>query len=179
MQEYVPYIIIGAVAAALIAGTVMMARLAWRRQVGRYIITLTSHREAIASCLKTAESAIASLAEGDAAALLEFTLPESEERQTFREIAERMAIEHSELKDIALPKVLWPFADMVCDAAGLLAEQTVAVGEAEGEAVLDALLALDLGPARSRLGDAAVEAERVSGVYRVTDPSVYGGGLYI
>ncbi|MDY0341262.1 MAG: hypothetical protein RBS17_08620 [Coriobacteriia bacterium] len=179
MQDYVPYMIIGAMAAVLVAGTVVLARVAWRRQVGRYIITLTSHREGIVSALKTTDSVVASLAEGDAVALLEFTHPESDERQTLREIAERMRIEHGELKDIALPRMLWTFADMLCDAACLLADQTGAVGEANGEAVLDALLVWDITPVRTRLADAAVEAERMSKVYKVTDASVYGGGLYI
>ena len=179
MQEYVPYIIIGAVATALIAGTVVMARIAWRKQVGRYIIALTSHREAVASALKTADSVIASLAAGDASQLLEFIAPASEERRTLAEIAERMRIEHEELRDLALPKALWKFADMLCDTAGSLAAQTSAVGEAEGEAVLDALLSLDLAAVHTRLAEAGSEAERVSKAYKVTDSSVYGGGLYI
>lgn len=179
MQGYVPYIIIGAVAAALIAGTVILARIAWRRQVGRYIITLTGHREGIASALKAADSVIAALAEGDVAQVRSFTLPGSEERQTFAEIAERMRIEHGELKDIALPKALWKLADMLCASAGKLGDQAAAIGETEGEAVLDALLTLDLAAVHTALSDATIEAERVSTVYKVTDPSVYGGGLYI
>ncbi|MBN2841342.1 MAG: hypothetical protein JXP37_10345 [Coriobacteriia bacterium] len=179
MQEYVPYIIIGAVAAALIVGTVVVARIAWRRQVGRYIITLTSHREAVASALKTAESVIATLAVGDTAQVVAFTTSGSEDRQTFGEVAERMRIEQEELKDIALPKALWKLADMLCAAAGSLATQAGSVGEGEGEVVLDALLSLDLGPARRLLADATAEAERVSTLYKVTEASVYGGGLYI
>ncbi|MHB1135177.1 MAG: hypothetical protein ACYCXR_00015 [Coriobacteriia bacterium] len=179
MQQYVPYIIIGAVAAALIAGTVVAARIAWRKQVGRYIITLTGHREGIASALKAADSVIASLAVGDAERVIAFTGPGSEDRQTLAEIAERMRIEHEELKDIALPKALWKLADMLCASAGLLGDQAASVGETEGEAVLDALLTLDLASVRTRLSDATFEAERVSTVYKVTDPSVYGGGLYI
>lgn len=179
VQEYVPYIIIGAVAAALIAGTVLAARVAWRRQVGRYIITLTGHREGIASALKAADSVIASLAEGDAAQVIEFTGAGSEDRQTFTEIAERMRIEHEELKEVALPKALWKLADMLCTSAGMLGDQAAAVGETEGEAVLDALMTLDLAAVRTALSDATIEAERVSTVYKVTDPSVYGGGLYI
>lgn len=179
MQEYVPYIIIGVVAAVLIAGTVVVARIAWHRQVRRYVIALTSHKEAIASALKTADSVIASLAEGDTAQLLEFAGPASEERRTLAEIAERMRIEHDELRDLALPKVLWGFADRLCEAAGLLATQAGSVGEAEGEATLDALLVLDLASVRQGLVDAIAEGERVAKVYKVTESSVYGGGLYI
>lgn len=179
MQEYVPYIIIGAVAAALIAGTVFAARIAWRRQVGRYIIMLTGHREGIASALKAADSVIASLAAGDAEQVIAFTGPGSEDRQTFAEIAERMRIEHEQLKDVALPKALWKLADMLCASAGKLGDQAAALSETEGEAVLDSLLVLDLAAVRTTLHDATIEAERISTVYRVTDPSVYGGGLYI
>lgn len=174
-----PYIIIGFVAALLIAGTVVVARLMWRKQVGRYIIALTGHREAIVSALKAAESVIAELAQGDAERIMDFSAAGSEERLTLAEIAERMRIEHAELADIALPKKLWKLADMLCDAAESLAEQAGGVGDKEGEAVLDALLALDLAPVRGLLADSAAEAERVSVQYKVTDPSVYGGGLYI
>ena len=167
------------VAASMVADTVVLARVAWRRRVGRYIITLTSHREAIVSALKTADAMVAMLAQSDADTLIEFTRAGSEERQTLREIAERMRIEYGELRDIALPKSLWALADMLCKAAGTLADHAGAVGEAEGEAVLDALLVLDLSPVRTGLRDAAAEAERVSRVYGVTEASVYGGGLYI
>jgi hypothetical protein len=174
-----PYIIIGFVAAVLIAGTVVVARVMWRKQVGRYIIALTGHREAIVSALKAAESVIAELAQGDAEQIMAFSAGGSDERQTLAEIAERMRIEHAELTDIALPKKLWKFADMLCDAAESLATQAGGVGDQEGEAVLDALLELDLASVRGLLADSAVEAERVSVQYKVTDPSVYGGGLYI
>ncbi len=179
MQEYVPYILIGAVAAALIAGTVVAARIAWRRQVGRYVITLTSHREAITSALKTVESVVRAVASGDVGQVIAFTASDSEERQTLSEISERMQIEHAELKDIALPKALWKLADLLCAAAGELAAQSAALGEGEGEPVLDALMTFDLASTRRYLSDALEEAQRVAGVYKVTDPSVYGGGLYI
>lgn len=171
--------IIGAVAMALIVGTVVLSRVAWRKQVGRYIITLTSHHAAIASALKTAESVMAVLSQGDEEQLIAFTQPDSEDRRILKEIAERMRIESGELKDIALPKSLWALADVLLKAADLMTAQAAAVGEAEGEAVLDALLVLDLATVRGTLADASIEAERVSRVYRVTDPSVYGGGLYI
>jgi len=178
-----PYIIIGFVAALLIAGTVLVARVMWRKQVGRYIIALTGHREAVVSALKAAESVIAELAQGDAERIIAFAAAfaaaGSDERQTLAEIAERMRIEAAELADIALPRKLWKLADLVGDAAESLAAQTGGVGDQEGEAVLDALLSLDLAAVRTSLIDSATEAERVSVQYKVTDPSVYGGGLYI
>lgn len=174
-----PYMIIGFVAALLIAGTVFVARIMWRKQVGHYIIMLTGHREAIVSALKAAESVIAELARGDAARIIAFSAAGSEDRQTLSEIAERMRIEQAELAEVALPKKLWKFADMLCEVAGSLATQAGGVGDQEGEAVLDALLTFDLTAVRAALADSAVEAERVSTHYKVTDPSVYGGGLYI
>jgi hypothetical protein len=53
------------------------------------------------------------------------------------------------------------------------------VGEAEDDAVLDALSALDLTASRTALDDAEAEIARLAEIYDLTDPSVYGGGLYI
>jgi len=179
VQQYTPYILIGVVATILIVVTVVVARAMWRGQVRRYIIILTGHREAIVSALKTVESVVAGLAQGDAEKVMAFAEEDSDERQPLAEIAERMRIAQAELSDIALPKKLWRLADILCDAADSLAQQAGGIGDQAGEAVLDALLALDLVTVRDRLSEAATEAERVSVLYRMTDPSVYGGGLYI
>lgn len=179
MQEYVPYIVICAVAAALIIVTVLLARAVWRRQVRHYIVTLTGHREAIASALKTTVAVLSGLLDDEDDALAAFVARGSDEREALAEIAERMKLEHAELKEIALPKRLWPLADRLCDTAGMLAEETARVGNAEGEEALDVLAGLDIARVRSALEDASAEIARLAELYDVTDPSVYGGGLYI
>ncbi len=179
MQEYVPYLVIGAVAAALITVTVLLARAMWRRQVRHYIVTLTGHREAIASGLKTTVAVLSALLDDEGEALAAFVARGSDEREALAGIAERMKLEHAELKDVALPKRLWPLADALCETAGVLAEETARVGDAEGEDALDALARLDIARVRSALEDASAEIARLAERYDVTDPSVYGGGLYI
>jgi hypothetical protein len=179
VQEYVPYIVIGAVAAALITITVLLARAVWRRQVRHYIVTLTGHREAVASALKTTEAVLSALLDDERDALAAFVSRGSDEREALAAIAERMQLEHAELKDIALPKRLWPLADTLCGTAGMLAEETARVGDAEGEDALDALAGLDIARVRSALEDASAEIARLAERYNVTDPSIYGGGLYI
>lgn len=179
LREWLPYIIIGVVAAALIVLTLVLSRLAWRKQVRRYLLGLLGRREAIGASLKTLDAIVGQLAAATVQDLVALTAPESEERRSFAEIGTRMHIESDELSALALPKKLWPLADALGSAARELAGQAGRVGDASGEAALDALIALELGTVRASLGDADAAIAELSGVYDLTDPSVYGGGLYI
>lgn len=179
LEAWLPYIVIVVVAAALIAATIVLSRLAWRRQVRRYIVGLVGRREAIDASLKTLEGAMQRLSEGSVADLVAFSEAESEDRRTFSEIAARMDIEKQEMAALPLPKKLWELADILGVAAAAVGEQSGRVGDAQGEAALDALVALDLAPARASLDEADGYIATLSTVYDLTDPSVYGGGLYI
>ena len=179
LDGWTPYAIIAGIALVLAVATVILARLAWRRQVRRYLVGLVGRRESIGAALKTADGAVRILAAGTVDELLAFAAEGSEERRTFVEIAERMRIEAAELADIALPKKLWPLADSLQTAAQSLAEEAGGVGDSIGEAVLDALGALDLETARAALGEADGHIAAASTEYDLTDSAVYGGGLYI
>lgn len=179
LDGWVPYAIIAGIALALAVATVVVARLAWRRQVRRYLVGLVGRRESIGAALKTADGGVRALAAGTVDELLAFAGKDSEERRTFIEIADRMRIETAELADLALPKKLWPLADSLQAAAQSLTDQVGGVGDGAGEAVLDALVALDLETARTALREADGHIAAASTVYGLTDSSVYGGGLYI
>lgn len=179
LQEWLPYIVIAAVAAALIVATVVLARMAWRKQVRRYIVGLMGRREAIGAALKTIDGAIRQLSGGTVKDVLAFTEPESEERRTFAEIGERLQIQTQELEALPLPKSLWQLADTLGVAASTLAAQASEVGDRSGEAALDALMGLDTAPARTALDEADGLIAALSTTYDLTDPAVYGGGLYI
>ena len=179
LGEYLPYIIIAVVACVAIAVTIVFARLAWRSQVRRYIVALVGRREAVLAALKAFDGVIAELRDGTVQDVLAFAGPGSEERRVIAEIASRMRVEAGELADLPLPKKLWTLADLLGEAAESLAVAAAGVGEAEGDPVLDALGSLDLTPAREGLAAAEGEIERLAEAYDLTDPSVYGGGLYI
>ena len=179
LDGWTPYAIIAGVATVLAVLTVVLARIAWRRQVRRYLVGLLGRREAIGAALKTAEGAVKTLASGTVDDLLAFADAGSEERRAVREIAERMQMEAAEVADLALPKKLWPLADSLGVAASSLAEQASRVGDGEGERVLDALMELDLEPARAALAEADGHIASASTEYGLTDSAVYGGGLYI
>lgn len=179
LGEYLPYVIIALVAVAAIAATIVLARLAWRRQVRRYIVALVGRREAILAALKAFDGVITELGAGTVHDVLAFVGPGSEERRVIAEIASRMRVESGELADLPLPKKLWTLADLLGGAAESLAVAAGGVGEAEGDPVLDALGSLDLTPARDALAAAESEIGRLAEAYDLTDPSVYGGGLYI
>ncbi|MDO8848416.1 MAG: hypothetical protein Q7W51_08540 [Coriobacteriia bacterium] len=179
LDGWTPYAIIAGTAAVLTVATIVFARMAWRRQVRRYLVGLLGRREAVGAALKTADGEVRALAGGTVDDLLAFADAASEERRAVREIAERMRIEAAELADLALPKKLWPLADSLGAAASSLAEQAGRVGDGEGEPVLDALIELDLEPARVALLEADGHIAAASTAYELTDSSVYGGGLYI
>jgi len=179
LEGWIPYAIIAATAVILAAVTVILARLAWRRQVRRFLVGLMSRREAISAALNTAEAVIRTLGQGSVEELLAFAQAGSEERRALAEIAERMRMEATEVADLALPKALWPLADSLGAAANGLAVQAGGVGDAGGEGVLDALEVLDLKHVRAALEEADGHIAAAATVYDLTDPSVYGGGLYI
>ena len=106
LQGYVPYIIIGVVAALLIAATVVAARLAWRTQVRRYIVGLVGRAEDIRAGLKALDSVVGGLISGGVEGLLAFAGSDSDERHAVAEIASRMRIASNELTEQPLPKRL-------------------------------------------------------------------------
>ncbi len=176
---WTPYAIIAGVAVVLVALTIVLARLAWRRQVRRYLVGLLGRREAIGAALKTVDGTIGALVEGSVDGLLAFAEEGSEERRVLAEVAARMTMEAAELADLALPKTLWSLADALGAAATSLSEQVGRVGGATGEAVLDALADLDLDASRASFAEADGLIASASTTYDLTDPAVYGGGLYI
>lgn len=179
-SELVVYIAIGAGSAALLALIIVLARLAWRRQVRRYVVTLVGGREAVRSAYATVERMSRTLAEATDGRLIAFALDTgSEERRTLTDIAERMQISADELQTMALPKRLWPAANALADAATLLGAQVRRIGEGEGVEVLDALGELDLVGVVSLVEAADAMLGDLRERYKVTDDAVYGGGLYI
>lgn len=177
-DRYLPYVIIAVVAVALIAATIVTARVAWRRQVGRYLLVLTRQKEAVVAALRSTESVLAALASAEPGELLRFAHEDSEERAALAEIGERMRIEADELAALALPKRLWPIADVLGEAASALATQASTLATARGEAALDALGAVDLTSVVDKVDQAERHIEEAAEAYAATD-AVYGGGLYI
>lgn len=176
---WTPYAIIAAAVVVLVAVTIVLSRLAWRRQVRHYLVGLLGRRAAIEAALKTGDATVRALAGGSVEDLLAFSEGDSEERRALAEVASRMTLEAAELADLALPKKLWALADNLGAAATSLSEQVGRVGDSSGEAVLDALLELDLDAARASLAQADGLIATASTDYGLTDPAVYGGGLYI
>ena len=175
LEEYLPFVIIAVVTAGLIAATIVLARLAWRRQVRRYLMDLVGRRDVIGTGLSSAQAVVRTLAESDTDGLVAFAQNDSDERTALSEIAARMSIEASELEAVALPKRLWPLADALGEAARTLAAQTGAVGEATGLDAIDGLAGLDLEVVRAFISRADEEIRSVSEACRLTDPTMYDG----
>jgi hypothetical protein len=160
-----PYVIVGGTVVVLAVISTVVSRIAWRRQVQRFIEDLLGRNEAIGLALRTTQGIIDRLARGTVADVLEFATPDSDDRAALGQIGRGMRIQADELSEIPLPRRLWKLADQLGVAASAIASQTSAIAETEGEAVLDALGALDLGGARRLLESAESEILLVSARY--------------
>lgn len=178
-RDWVPYLIIGVVTVALIAVTVVLSRIAWRRQVRRYLVGLIGRREAVGAALNSIDASLRALALLKVEDIIAFSQSDSEERRAFAEIASRMRMQGAEIAELPLPKSLWRLADALGASATGLSEQAGGVGDSEGDVALDALIAMNLVAVRSALAEADGFIADLSAVYDLSDPSVYGGGLYI
>lgn len=178
--ELLTYMAIGAGTLVLVIVIIGLARLAWRRQVRRYIVTLIGAREDVKNAFATVQKSSQALSRATDGELVAFALdPTSEERRTLGDIGERMAITADELQTMALPKRLWPAANALADAAVLLSGQASRVSGGQGTEVLDALSELDLVGVVSLLEAADAVLGDVCERYGVSEDAVYGGGLYI
>ncbi|MDO9556926.1 MAG: hypothetical protein Q7J82_05020 [Coriobacteriia bacterium] len=179
-SELMVYIAIGAGSVAAVAVIAVLTRLAWRRQVRRYVVTLIGGQEDVRTALSTVHKASGRLAEANDGELIAFALGSgSDERRTFADIAERMDITAEELQTMALPKGLWPVANTLADAAVLLGQQAGRVSSGVGLEVLDALGEIDLVGVVSLLEASDAMLSDLRERYRVADDIIYGGGLYI
>lgn len=177
MEAQGAYVLAGVAAAALV--TAVAVRVVQHRRIRSAALMLTAHHAAIASGLKTTSAVLEGLVRSDVDAILAFCSEHSEERQAIAEIAERMRVERTELGEFVAPKALRGVALTLSRAAEALEAETRRVGEARGEEVLDALLAVDLAGVHGMLLEAAAEIKRLSELYGLSDEGVYGGGLYI
>lgn len=173
------YVIVGALALALVLGGVWTSRLLWLRQVRRFVVRLSGRQEAVLAGERALRDTIEQLAAAGDARLHAFAAdPGSEDRTVLAEVAQRMEIERHELEEMALPRRLWPVADLLAGAAEAV---SVAAREAggEGDDALEALGRVDLGAVRAACGAADEEMRRLCDAYGCAEASIYGGGLYV
>jgi hypothetical protein len=177
-------IIVGAVAllalAALVFGVFLLVRSLRARGTRRTIVALIGRKESILAAHRALWGVVERLAGADDRELYAFsTDPDSEERQSFVEIASQMRITEDELKNTEVARSLESVVMSMEDAARLIFEAArtvdgagesdplVAAGEIDFAAIAEAIACME-----SILHEAA---ER----NHVDDRSVYGGGLYI
>lgn len=181
LNPTVLYIIIGVAGLALVVGSIIGARVLWKRQVKRSVITLTGRREALTAAWKGLQAVFVALAATTAEEMADFASnPEQEQRKSLEDLHGSMVILADDVKQMALPKTLWHAADLLGIAAEELAKETGRVGEATSpEGVLDALGDIDVAGVKAAMLPADVEIDRMLQDLEIADPSVYGGGLYI
>jgi hypothetical protein len=167
---------------ALLTGLVaFLGRVLYLRQVRRSLLRLITAREAVRAAERGLQQVLQHLVEADNEAFGAFAAdPASEDRRALEELAGRMRITADELKALALPKRLWGVAERIESAARAVADQAGGVGEATGQdAVLERLAAIRLQDVHELMASADESLDPVLEAYKVREPSVYGGGLYI
>lgn len=169
---------VGIVAAFLAA---WLGRRLWLRRVRRLLVMLFGSKEAVASAVRSLSELMERLAEADDDVWVPFVEDsESGERRAVGEIAHRMDVLAVELEAIPLPKVLHDLADGLQAVAEDIRDVTVAIDRSSTPSeVLEALDKVDLPGVTSHLREAGDALEELQGTFNVTDPAVYGGGLYI
>jgi hypothetical protein len=160
---------------------VLLGRLLYVRQVRRSLLRLIGTREAIRAAARGLQQVLEHLLAAEDEALEVFAADAtSEDRRALEELSARMRISADELKLLALPKRLWPVAEEMESAARAIADQAGAVGEAHGpDAVLDRLTAIRPHDINAKMAEADERLELLLDAFKVHDPAVYGGGLYI
>jgi len=113
--------------------------------------------------------------------LLEFAEdPESVDRKTLTEIAQRMSMLADEMWTMPLPKRLWPVGEALGDAAATIGEEASRIHDlSEPDEVLTALGDVDLSRAEAEFEAAEALVNEAREYYDMQDAAVYGGGLYI
>lgn len=166
---------------AIGVGAAFLGRYLYGRQVRRSLVRLLGRREAILAASKGLELVIEHLLADEEDALTIFAADAgSEDRRAVDDVASRMHILADDLHVMALPKRLWPIAEDMERAARLLVEQAGGVGKAETpDAALDALGAIRMQAVREQVSVIDTHLEPLLDAFRVHDPAVYGGGLYI
>ncbi len=173
--------IVVAVLAILTAIVVLLGRLLYVRQVRRSLLRLITAREATRAAERGVEQVLQHLLESGDDALEVFAADSTnEDRRALEELAARMMITADELKVLALPKRMWDVAERMEAAARAIADQSGGVGEATSpDAVLERLAAIRLQDVRRLMVAADEQLDPMLEAYKVNEPAVYGGGLYI
>jgi hypothetical protein len=179
-QGWIIAIVVCGVVALAFVGAWLGRRL-WLRRVRRLLIVLFSRTEAVASAVRSLRELMSRMADANDAVWVGFVEDGgSEERRALAEIAHRTDVVAVELANTPLPKVLHELADDIEALSRDIRDVTMAVDRARDvHAVLDTMGAIPLSEIAGRLRDVERKLNRLEEEFDVTDPAVYGGGLYI
>lgn len=162
-------------------GSAFLGRVLYLQQVRRSLVKLLGRREAIVAAAKGLSLVIEHLLSGEDDALADFAFDQAnDDRRAVMDVASRMRITYDDLRSMPLPKRLWPVAEEMEGAARLMSEQAGEVGKAQSpEEALDGLSAIRMQEIREHIALVNERLEPLLEAFRVDDPAVYGGGLYI
>lgn len=176
-------VIVVALAGVVVVGAAaaLVGRWLYIRQIRMSLVGLARRREAALASARGLEAILGRLAAAKDEEIEAFAAdPANEDRHAIAEVANRMRINTDELQGVALPKVLWPVADKLQTVCAGIVDAADGVGEAgTAEGALDGLGAIDLQRIFIELRAVSEQLDMLLAQYKVEDPAVYGGGLYI
>lgn len=163
------------------AGVVAGALALRKAYVRSRLLVLVAKTEAVTAAARAFADVLERLAGAEDAAIAGFAAdPETSDRKALVEVATRAQILSQELDLMPVPRELVPVAELLADAALLIAREAGRFHDGvTGAAALDALAATDLGMVLAYVGAARARLHEACERAGVEDTAVYGGGLYL
>jgi hypothetical protein len=175
------WILIGVVAAGLVAAIAAVSSAIWKKIVARYLRTLIGKREEARSVWRAFDELIGGLQQGTDEQRARFADdPEAAERHLLADFAERARAFSEEVNTMPMPRQLVAAAEALADASDILAEEAHRAGEGSfGDESLEALTSADLKRVSGAFAYADAQVAALSAEFGIDEQDVYVRGLYI
>lgn len=173
--------VIGVSVVVLAVGGYFLFRYARYSVARRLVSSMVPKQEALEAARRGLEAVMKHLVEESDENLLEFAAdPASVDRVALVEVEQRMRLLRDELDHMPLPEDVIPLATALADAAHVIAGEAGRIREdTDPDTALAELAEIDLARLTEQVGEAALVLKSMCEEYRIEDPTVYGGGLYI
>ena len=175
------WILIGIVAAGVIAAIAAAAAAVWKRAVARYLRQLIGKREEARSVRRAFDDLVTGLQQGSDEQRARFADDaDAVERHSLADLGERARGIAEELNTVPVPRRLIPAAEALADASDILAEEADRAGEgSNGEESLEALASTDLDRVSGAFAYADDKIAALAAEFGINEQDLYVRGLYI
>lgn len=175
------WVVVGVTVVVLLVGGYFLFRYLRYTAHRRFVVRMVPKMEAVEAARKGLETVMCHLLDDTDEALLDFASSrDSVDRVALTEVESRMRLLRDELDLMSAPADVIPLAEALADAAHVIAQEAGRVHEdMDADAALAALATIDLAHVADVVVSAGLVLKSACEEYRIEDPAVYGGGLYI